>query len=77
MYLQNLLTLDYVQLSLQSSNYYHKKFLPAQILNANLISGEFEHTSKEAVADFKGKVPDLASNGVQDLFKFYTKHITA
>jgi len=61
----------------KSSNYYHKKFLPAQILNANLISGEFDHASKEAVADFKGKVPDLASNDIQKLFDFYSKKITA
>ena len=60
-----------------TSDYYHKKFLPGLYAQANLAAEEIGYAGEQAVADFQGKVPDLASNGVQDLFKFYTKHITA
>jgi len=56
---------------------YHNRFLPGLYAQANLAAEEIGYAGEQAVADFQGKVPDLASNDIQELFKFYTGEITA
>ena len=60
-----------------TSDDYHNRFIPHLNLQAKLESLEIGDAGSRHLGRSEGKVPELASNDIQDLYKYYSKKITA
>ena len=56
---------------------YHKRFIPHLNAQANLEALEMGYSGGGNLDRFKGKVPELASGDIKDLYDYYSKKITA
>lgn len=56
---------------------YHKRFIPHLNAQANLEALEMGYAGGVHLDKFEGKVPELASGDIKDLYDYYSKKITA
>ena len=56
---------------------YQNRFIPQLNLQANLEALEIGDAGSRHLDRYEGKVPELASNDIKDLFEYYSKKITA
>ena len=56
---------------------YHKRFIPHLNAQANLEALEMGYAGGSHLDRFEGKVPELASGDIKDLYDYYSKKITA
>ena len=60
-----------------TSDDYYNRFIPQLNLQANLEALEIGDAGSRHLDRFEGKVPELASNDIKDLYEYYSKKITA
>jgi len=60
-----------------ASDDYHNRFIPHLNLQANLEALEMGDAGSRHLNRFEGKVPELASDDIKNLYDYYSKKITA
>ncbi len=60
-----------------TSDDYHNRFIPHLNLQANLEALEMGDAGSRHLNRFEGKVPELASDDIKNLYDYYSKKITA
>jgi hypothetical protein len=55
---------------------FHTRFVPHLNAQANLEALEMGHSGSHHLSRFIGKVPDLASTDIKDLYKYYSDKIS-
>jgi len=60
-----------------TSDDYHNRFIPHLNLQAKLESLEIGDAGSRHLDRYEGKVPELASKDIKDLYEYYSKKITA
>ena len=60
-----------------TSDDYHNRFIPHLNLQANLEALEMGDAGSRHLDRFEGKVPELASDDIKNLYDYYSKKITA
>jgi len=60
-----------------TSDDYYNRFIPHLNAQANLEALEIGDAGSRHLDRYEGKVPELASNDIKDLYEYYSKKITA